>query len=203
MFSFETNRKFESNRKIEAIVATDQGFGLAKNGQIPWKSKTDMIFFKETTTKNIVVMGSKTLLSLKNQLPLPNRLNIVLTREPSKFINNDKYKELDNILFLNDTEFDNFIKNPTLLIKAEHNKFLKNDPTIFIIGGDQIYSKYCNICSTIWFTKIKANYECDLIFSYNSVLFNTKQYNYNVYYEDDELQIMRCQLPLDLDSLPK
>ena len=199
MFSFESNIKFE------AIVATDQGFGLAKNGQIPWKSKTDMNFFKTTTTNNIVVMGSKTLISLRNELPLPNRLNIVLTRDPSNFINNDKYKYLDNILFLNDTEFDNFIKDPVVLIKAEHNKFLKNDPTIFIIGGEQIYSKYCHICSTIWFTKIKANYECDLIFSYNSVLFNTKQYNYKVYYEDDELQIMRFQLPLgsDPDSLPK
>ena len=178
---------------FEAIVATDEGFGLAKNGQIPWKSKTDMTFFKTTTTNNIVVMGSKTLLSLNNELPLVNRLNIVLTRDTSKFINNDKYKDLNNILFLNETEFDNFLKNPKSLIKMEHNKYLKNDPTIFIIGGEQIYSKYCRLCSTIWLTKIKANYECDLIFSYNSVLFDTEQYKYNVYYEDDELQIMRFQ----------
>ena len=187
---------------FEAIVATDQGFGLAKNGQIPWKSNTDMKFFKETTTNNIVVMGSKTLLSLRNELPLPNRLNIVLTRDPSKFINNDKYKVLNNILFLNETEFDIFLKDPNFLIKAEHNKYLKNDPTIFIIGGEQIYSKYCHLCSTIWFTKIKANYECNLIFSYNSVLFNPEQYKHNIHYEDDELQIMRYQL-LDPDSLPK
>ena len=195
--------KFEANRKFEAIVATDQYFGLAKNGQIPWKSKTDMKFFKETTTNNIVVMGSKTLLSLRNAMPLPNRLNIVLTRDPSRFINDTKYKELDNIIFINETDLDNFLKDPNVLIKAEHKKYLKNDPTIFIIGGEQIYSKYCHLCSTIWFTKIKANYECDLIFSYNSVLFNTKQYNYNIYYEDDELQIMRFQLTLGSDSLPK
>ena len=183
-FSFEA---------IEAIVAVDQGFGLAKNGQIPWKSKTDMNFFKETTTNNIIVMGSKTLLSLRNALPLPNRLNIVLTRDPSYFTNDSKYNDLDNILFVDENELDSFLKNPSQisLISQEHNKYLKSDYKIFIIGGEQIYSKYCSKCSTIWLTKIKANYECDLIFSYHSELFNSNQYNYEVYYEDDELQIMR------------
>ena len=186
-FSFEA---------IEAIVAVDQGFGLAKNGQIPWKSKTDMNFFKETTTNNIIVMGSKTLLSLRNALPLPNRLNIVLTREPCVFTNDPKYKDLNNILFLDEQELDSFLKNPSQisLISQEHNKYLKSDYKIFIIGGEQIYSKYCSKCSTIWLTKIKANYECDLIFSYHNVLSNSEQYKYNVYYEDAELQIMRYQL---------
>jgi len=202
MFKFEANGNLEPNKIVEAIVATDQCFGLAKNGQIPWKSKKDMTFFKETTTKNIVVMGSKTLLSLRNALPLPNRLNIVLTRDPGHFINNNKYKELDNILFLNEIEFDNFLKDQSFLIKEEHNKYLNPNYKIIIIGGEQIYSKYCHLCSTIWLTKIKANYECDLIFSYNSLLFNPEQYKYNVYYEDDELQIMRYQL-LETGSLPK
>jgi dihydrofolate reductase len=193
-FSFEA---------IEAIVAVDQGFGLAKNGQIPWKSKTDMNFFKTTTTNNIIVMGSKTLLSLRNALPLPNRLNIVLTREPSYFKNDAKYKDLDNIIFLNENEFDKFLKEPHLnqssLIKPVHNKYFKDDIKIFIIGGEQIYSKYCSKCDTIWLTKIKANYECDLIFSYYDVLFNSEKYKCDVYYEDEELQIMRYQLESGLD----
>ena len=192
---------------IEAIVAVDHDFGLAKNGQIPWKSKTDMNFFKTTTTNNIIVMGSKTLLSLRNALPLPSRLNIILTRDPNHFTNDAKYKDLDNILFLNEDGFDNFIINPIFLIKAEHKKYLKIDAKIFIIGGDQIYSKYCCKCSTIWLTKIKANYKCDLIFSYNSVLSNSEQYKYNVYYEDEELQIIRYQFDphseLDSDSSMK
>ena len=36
---------------IEAIVAVDNKYGLAKNGNIPWKSKTDMTFFKNKTIK--------------------------------------------------------------------------------------------------------------------------------------------------------
>jgi dihydrofolate reductase len=181
---------------IEAIVAVDENYGMAKNGQIPWKSKTDMIFFKTTTTNNIIVMGSKTLLSLKNTLPLPNRLNIVLTRHPNQFIDDPKYKDLDNILFLDEQMFDIFINDPNVLIKAEHYKYLNKNAKIFIIGGEQIYSKYCNICSTIWLTKIKADYECDLIFSYYSSI---KQFNSDIYYEDDELQIMRLT-PLPCSS---
>jgi len=185
---------------IEAIVAVDKNYGMAKNGLIPWKSKTDMNFFKTTTTNNIIVMGSKTLLSLKNALPLPNRLNIVLTRNPNRFIIDDKYKDLDNIMFLNEEMFTNFISDPNVLIKAEHYKYLKNDAKIFIIGGEQIYSKYCNICSIIWLTKIKADYECDLIFSYYSLNNSSiDQFKTEVYYEDDELQIMRLtQLPCSL-----
>jgi len=185
--------QFEKNQAIEAIVAVDQGFGLAKNGQIPWKSKTDMNFFKTTTTNNIIIMGSKTLLSLRNALPLPNRLNIVLTRDPSYFTNDAKYNDLDNIIFVDENELDSFLKDPNSLIKSEHNKYLKSDYKIFIIGGEQIYSKYCSKCSTIWLTKIKANYKCDLIFSYHNVLFNLEKYICDVYYEDDELQIMRYQ----------
>lgn len=108
---------------IEAIVAVDEKYGLAKDGQIPWKSKTDMNFFKTSTNNNIVVMGSNTLLSLRNANPLPNRLNIVLTRDPSKFINDDKYKGFDNILFIDETMFQSFLKDPTFLIQAEHNSF--------------------------------------------------------------------------------
>jgi dihydrofolate reductase len=187
---------------IEAIVAVDQNFGLAKNGQIPWKSKTDMSFFKSTTTNNIVVMGINTLLSLRNSNPLPNRLNIVLTRNPDKYNNDNnettnKYKNMDNILFMNDQSFTNFIKDPSSIIIPEHNKYLNKDYKIIIIGGEQIYTQFCDICDTIWLTKIKANYECDLIFSYYSKLFdiNAKKYNFEIYYEDDELEIMRLTKP--------
>jgi dihydrofolate reductase len=92
--------------------------------------------------------------------------------------------------------FTNFINDQNVLIKAEHYKYLNKNAKIFIIGGEQIYSKYCNICSTIWLTKIKADYECDLIFSYYSSI---KQFNSDIYYEDDELQIMRLT-PLPCSS---
>ena len=110
---------------VEAILAVDSINGLAKNEQIPWKSKTDMTFFKNKTQENTIVMGSKTLLSLPNSQPLRNRTNIVITNQKEKYYN--IYKNFDNLYFLNLEE--------TILFMTRNisTKF-------FIIGGNQIYN---------------------------------------------------------------
>jgi dihydrofolate reductase len=168
---------------IEAIVAVDQNYGLAKNGQIPWKSKTDMNFFKQKTINNIVVMGSKTLLSLPQGAPLKDRLNIVLT---SKCIKENEKK--DNLIYFNELEFLAFLKEPKKYIQSDQYKYLNKDYTIFIIGGKQVYDKFCNFCKTIWITKIKADYKCDLIFSKELLYHFT---NDNIEMDDDELVIIK------------
>src|SRR5690349_13394702 len=66
---------------IIGIVAIDRNLAIGKNGKLPWHYSADMKFFKETTLGNAVVMGRRTWLTLKG--PLPNRLNIVLTRHGS------------------------------------------------------------------------------------------------------------------------
>jgi dihydrofolate reductase len=167
---------------IEAIVAIDNNYGIAKNGQIPWKSKTDMLFFKQKTMNNIVIMGYNTLLSLPKGKPLINRLNIVLTHDTNKYVN-EKY---DNLLFFDKNTLFNFIHDPNKYILLHNHKYLKNDYKMYIIGGQQIYNLLYKYCSAIWLTKIKANYECDLIFSKRIIdSFNTSV----VEYENDELQI--------------
>ncbi len=155
---------------VEAILAVDSLFGLAKNGTIPWKSKTDMIFFKNKTLEHTVVMGSKTLLSLPNALPLKNRTNIVITNQKEKYSN--MYKNISNIFFLNLEETINFMK-------------LNRNDSFYIIGGNQIYNLLLPYCSTIWLTKIRQNYNCDLIFNYD-----ISTYTKEIIYEDTELEIM-------------
>ena len=66
------------------IVAVDEKNGIGKENTIPWKCKSDMKYFRETTLKtkkeglkNIIVMGRKTYKSLPIK-PLPNRINIIL-----------------------------------------------------------------------------------------------------------------------------
>ena len=171
---------------IEAIVAVDQNYGLAKNGQIPWKSKTDMNFFKQKTINNVVVMGSKTLLSLPKGAPLKDRLNIVLT---NKYLNEKNSEQTnDNLLYFNELELLAFLKNPKIYIHEDQHKYLHKNYTIFIIGGKQIYDLLCNLCSTIWITKIKADYTCDLIFSKDIL---DSFCNSVTELEDDELQIIK------------
>jgi dihydrofolate reductase len=170
--------------KIEAIVAVDAKNGIAKDGKIPWKSKTDMKFFREQTTGCIIIMGSTTLLSLPNALPLPNRLNIVVTRTPAKFTCYPKYSQLDNILFWDEDTLFKFLNNQDLnknLIKGESGY-----KKIFVIGGQQIYDLLLPFCSSIWITTIKADYNCDLQLNGLSNIDITEG---NIYYEDDELQI--------------
>jgi dihydrofolate reductase len=155
---------------VEAILAVDLFNGLAKNEIIPWKSKTDLTFFKNKTLNNTVVMGSKTLLSLPNAMPLKNRTNIVITTQKEKYSN--MYKTIDNVFFLDLKESIYFMKTTT------NNKF-------FIIGGNQIYNELMPYCSSIWLTKIKQNYNCDLIFNYD-----ISRYTKEVIYQDNELEIM-------------
>jgi dihydrofolate reductase len=169
---------------IEAIVAVDEKYGLAKDGQIPWKSKTDMNFFKQKTINNVVVMGSKTLLSLPKGSPLKDRLNIVLTNKCLN-VNED---EKDNLLYFNELELLAFLQKPKKYIQEDKYKYLNKDYTIFIIGGKQIYDTFCSLCSTIWITKIKSDYKCDLIFSKDIL---DSLCNSVTELEDDELEIIK------------
>ena len=127
---------------IVGVQSRTNAIGFA--GKIPWKCREDMKFFRETTTKtknhektNAVVMGRKTFESLP--APLPNRLNVVLTR-------NMKYdKQSDNVIFSNNFE--------EIIAKLESNPDIE---TIFVIGGEMIYREaiYHPKCEKIYLNKI-------------------------------------------------
>src|SRR6185312_14772926 len=105
---------------IIGIVAVDRNGAIGKDGKLPWHYSADMKFFKETTTGNAVVMGYKTWLSLKK--PLPNRLNIVLSRK-------SEIEPQDSVLLLRDVE--------SVLSTA---KDLTTD--LYVIGGEQVYRAF-------------------------------------------------------------
>jgi dihydrofolate reductase len=105
---------------IIGIVAVDRNGAIGKGGKLPWHYSADMKFFKETTTGNACVMGYKTWLTLKK--PLPNRLNIVLSRQ-------SEIEPQESVLVLREME--------SVLAKA---KDLKCD--LFVIGGEQIYRSF-------------------------------------------------------------
>lgn len=177
------------SRVFEAIVAVDNNNGIAKNGKIPWKSKTDMQFFKIKTLNNVVVMGTNTFLSLPNSAPLKDRLNIILTRDLNSEKNKELYQQIkkyDNILFMTEEQFLIFIKTPETYINLIEHSYLFQDYSIYLIGGQQIYNTFCKFCSAIWITKIKSEYDCDLIFSYDLT-----NYDKSVNFENDELAIFK------------
>lgn len=105
---------------IIGIVAVDRNGAIGKDGKLPWHYSADLRFFKATTTGNAVVMGHNTWRTLKN--PLPNRLNIVLSRKA-------EIAAQDSVLVLRDVE--------SVLSLAKN---MKTD--LFVIGGAQVYSAF-------------------------------------------------------------
>lgn len=63
---------------VGIIVARDRNGCIGKNGKIPWKIKGEQRQFRELTTENAVIMGRKSYEEIGH--PLPNRLNIVVSR---------------------------------------------------------------------------------------------------------------------------
>lgn len=78
------------------IVAATEEYGIGMLSTLPWRIPKDMAFFKHVTThipadsltdpdaKNAVIMGRVTWESIPPKFrPLPDRLNIVVSRNPS------------------------------------------------------------------------------------------------------------------------
>lgn len=66
--------------KLSLIVAMSLNGVIGRDGQLPWKLKDDLRFFKKTTMGKPIIMGRKTFESIGS--PLPGRTNIVVSRTP-------------------------------------------------------------------------------------------------------------------------
>jgi dihydrofolate reductase len=167
---------------MEAIYAIDSKNGISKEGRIPWHSKKDLKFFMNMTKNNIVIMGRKTYFSLPKR-PLSDRLNIILTNNP---LNYSFEENKDLIIFSNDEKIHkSILNNRENLIKKY--PFLSSNFKIFIIGGKDIYEKYILLCETVWVTRLKKDYSCDLFFNFDY----SKEFKEELVEEDDELKIIK------------
>ena len=69
-------------KKIILIAAVSDNDVIGVNNTLPWRLPKDLKFFsKMNTFMGAVIMGRKTWDSLPKR-PLPNRLNIILSRTP-------------------------------------------------------------------------------------------------------------------------
>jgi len=133
------------NIKINMILAHDFGLGIGIDNKLPWKIKEDLDLFKHITNGHAVIMGRKTFDSLPFVRGLPNRLNIVITRDESKHGSTDG----PDVIYADSIITAIFIAN-------------KHHDTAFIIGGKTIYEdslKFVN--GNIYITTVKTNHECD------------------------------------------
>lgn len=118
---------------MKAIVAVDRNNAIGKDNDLPWKLKGDMKHFVATTKNKTVVMGRKTYESIGK--PLPNRQNIVITRDSDLVI--------DGVDVVNSID--------------EVKSIAQN--AIVIIGGGEIYSLFAKEIKEFWVTEVKTEIE--------------------------------------------
>lgn len=128
---------------VAAIVAVDLNWGIGYNGDLLVNIPEDKKFFKETTKNATVIMGRKTWDSLPIK-PLPNRKNIIISRNNNLDCNGGTIVTLDEAVQL--------IKN------------VKPDERLFVIGGGQIYKELLSYCDIAYVTMIYERYDSDTFF---------------------------------------
>jgi dihydrofolate reductase len=133
--------------KVSLIVAMDLDRGIGRDNDLMWHLPNDMKFFKDTTQGHIVVMGRKNYDSIPEKYrPLPNRENVVLTR-------NTEFAAKDCLVF------------NSLDACLEHYKE-ETYRTLFIIGGGEIYrlALEANEVDEMFITHINHRYGADTFF---------------------------------------
>lgn len=133
--------------KVSLIVAMDLERGIGRNNDLMWHLPADMKFFKETTSGQIVVMGRKNFDSIPERFrPLPNRENVVLTR------NTDFEAEGCKVFHSLQGCLDSYAG--------------ESDRIVFIIGGGEIYrlALEADVVDEMYITHVDKKYGADTFF---------------------------------------
>lgn len=115
------------------------------NREIGYKNKllchlpNDLRHFKELTTGNVCIMGRKTYDSIGK--PLPNRYNIVL----SKNVNLDLHDSV-------------YVYNSVDDILHEYYNYSNKESEIFVLGGETLYKQFFPHADKIYMTIIEAHF---------------------------------------------
>lgn len=127
------------------IAAVAENRVIGKDNDLVWRLPDDMKFFMQKTTDHHVIMGRKNFESLPPKFsPLPNRTNIVVTRQKD--------------LKIEGTTVVNSIVEALSLAKQNGEK------EAFIIGGGEIYKLGLGIADTMYLTEIKHSFDGDAFF---------------------------------------
>ena len=140
----------QKNIPVILIAAIGNNHELGRNNDLLWRLKSDMNFFKTTTTGHWVLMGRKSWESLPPKFrPLPNRVNCVITRNAELIT--------DGAQVFSD------------LISAIRQSRVSGAECIFIIGGAQIYSQAVreNLMDEMYLTHVDASFpDADVFFPF-------------------------------------
>lgn len=125
---------------FSAVVAMAPDRLIGKDGGMPWHISEDLKVFRRLTTGHPVLMGRKTFDSLGK--PLPNRQNIVISRDPAWYAEGAEH-----------------VVSPGGLFGLE-----LMDREVCVIGGAQVYALMMPLTDLLWVSRVRRQYEGDTWF---------------------------------------
>ena len=124
---------------ISIVVAIAQNHAIGKDNKLLWHLPNDLKHFKTITSGHTVIMGRKTYDSVGK--PLPNRRNIVITRQRMDISGCEVVNSLEQALAL-----------------------CKTEEEVFIVGGAEIYRQAMSVTNKIHLTIVHQNFDGDTYF---------------------------------------
>ena len=126
--------------RLSIVVAMDDNRLIGNKNQLPWHLPADLAYFKKLTTGKSILMGRKTYDSIGR--PLPNRRNIVMTRNSEISIPGcEVVSSLD-----------------------EAFELTKGEEEVMVIGGASLCGQLLPEINRLYITKIDGEFEGDVFF---------------------------------------
>lgn len=124
---------------VSVIVAVAENGVIGDKNTLLWHISEDLRNFKRVTSGHPVIMGRKTFDSLGR--PLPNRTNVVITRQNLEIEGCKVVHSLEEALSL-----------------------FSPEEEVFVIGGAQIYAEALPLADRFYLTRVHHAYEGDTSF---------------------------------------
>jgi dihydrofolate reductase len=120
--------------RIAFVVAYDRNRVIGKGGTLPWRLPDDMKHVRAVTVGKPVIMGRRTYESFPKR-PLPDRTNIVLTRDPA-------------------------FKAEGALVARTADEALKlagDAPETIVFGGAAVFKEFMPMIDRVYLTEVDAD----------------------------------------------
>jgi dihydrofolate reductase len=132
--------------KVVLVAAVGENGVIGREGQLPWRLKSDLQHFKRVTMDRPIVMGRKTFASIGKALP--GRTNIVLTRDLS-------FTAPGCVLA---TSWD------AAFLTARDDAQKRGVDEVMIVGGSDIFADTLPFADRLEITRVHASPEGDVRF---------------------------------------
>lgn len=152
--------------RLTSIVALNEDGAIGVGNALPWRIRTDLRFFRRTTTDHIVIMGRRTFDSLGK--PLPHRQNVVVTHRFALFPEAENCRSSGGIV--------------EAMALAERLS-VRPRKEVFIVGGASMYEQFSPYVDRYLITEVQKPIPNADTFFDRSILGDYRQWNWRTLLE--------------------